>query len=284
MFVRRPSYTEAELRVAVAGAHSYNEVLRALGLGTAGGNHVTVRKYVERVWRISTDHFDPPGDRLPPPREPTPLEEILVEDSAFKRGPLKKRLYAAGLKAPICELCGQGEIWRGRRMALILDHVNGVANDHRLENLRIVCPNCNATLDTHCGRNIKRRPPRVCGRCGQVYQPSHRAQRFCSNRCSALSTSVRRADRPPYDQLLAEIAADGFCAVGRRYGVSDNAVRKWVRAYEAGASGGGEALAQGGDELAGRVALGEDQVDPLDAVDGALGLLGGQGGHDGQDG
>ena len=47
-----------------------------------------------------------------------------------------------------CELCGQTESWRGRTMALILDHVNGVPTDNRLENLRIVCPNCAATLDT----------------------------------------------------------------------------------------------------------------------------------------
>ncbi|HVY97651.1 MAG TPA: hypothetical protein VHA54_11890 [Solirubrobacterales bacterium] len=42
----------------------------------------------------------------------------------------------------------------------------------------------------------------------------------------------RKAERPPYEKLLAEIEADGYCAVGRRYGVSDNAVRKWVRFYE----------------------------------------------------
>ncbi len=42
----------------------------------------------------------------------------------------------------------------------------------------------------------------------------------------------RKAERPPYDMLLAEIEERGYCAVGRRYGVSDNAVRKWVRFYE----------------------------------------------------
>ena len=39
-------------------------------------------------------------------------------------------------------------------------------------------------------------------------------------------------ERPPYEQLLAEIAATSWSAVGRKYGVSDNAIRKWVRAYE----------------------------------------------------
>jgi transposase-like protein len=38
--------------------------------------------------------------------------------------------------------------------------------------------------------------------------------------------------RPPYEQLLAEIEATSYVAVGRKYGVSDNAVRKWVRFYE----------------------------------------------------
>lgn len=53
-------------------------------------------------------------------------------------------------------MCGQGEEWNGKKMSLILDHINGVHNDNRLENLRIVCPNCNATLDTHCGKNNKK--------------------------------------------------------------------------------------------------------------------------------
>ena len=52
-------------------------------------------------------------------------------------------------------------------MSLILDHINGVADDNRLENLQIVCPNCAATLDTHCGR-ANRLPvgDRACLRCG----------------------------------------------------------------------------------------------------------------------
>ena len=45
--------------------------------------------------------------------------------------------------------------------------------------------------------------------------------------------SARKVERPPYEQLMAETAEMGFSAVGRRYGVSDNAVRKWIRWYEA---------------------------------------------------
>ena len=44
---------------------------------------------------------------------------------------------------------------------------------------------------------------------------------------------ARRVERPPYEQLMREIAETNWSAVGRKYGVSDNAVRKWVRWYEA---------------------------------------------------
>lgn len=46
----------------------------------------------------------------------------------------------------------------------------------------------------------------------------------------------RKVARPPYDQLLQQIEETGYSAVGRKYGVSDNAVRKWVRFYESRSS------------------------------------------------
>ncbi len=122
-------------------------------------------------------------------------------------------------------------------MALILDHINGVATDNRLENLQIVCPNCAATLDTHCGRNVNMN--RLCAGCGANFRPGGREQRYCSHSCGGRSEASRRAqlaartvERPPYEVLLREIAASSYRAVGRRYGVSDNAIRKWLRAYE----------------------------------------------------
>jgi hypothetical protein len=237
MFVRAgPRYTEAEAREAVAVSRSYSDALRRLGMRPAGGNHATLRKYVE-IWRIPTAHFDPWAARREAlRRDPLPLGQVLVEDSTYGRRSLKLRLYEAGLKERRCELCGQGELWRGRRMSLILDHVNGVANDNRLENLRIVCPNCAATLDTHCGKNL--RLVRQCARCGAPFRPKGR-QRHCSRRCGRLSdagrraaVARRRAERPAYAQLRKEIAELGYLGTGRRYGVSDNAIRKWLRQYE----------------------------------------------------
>jgi hypothetical protein len=177
-----PRYTEAELRAVVPAASTLTEVLRHFGLRPAGGNHRLLRHWLDR-WNISTEHFTgtPAG---PPRRKAIPLEQVMVRGSTYQRSQLKQRLYDTGLKQRRCELCGQGEEWCGARMALILDHINGTADDNRLENLRIVCPNCAATLDTHCGRGNRRpREERACGYCGGSFAPKFRDQRYCSRRC-----------------------------------------------------------------------------------------------------
>lgn len=205
-----------------------------------GGAYRVLQKWAD-IWSIPTEHFDPhASNRTGGHRTRVPTQSILVEGSSFSRNHLKERLYAEGLKQPVCELCGQDELWRGKRMGLILDHENGVSDDNRLENLRIVCPNCAATLDTHCGRKRQlTRPKRQCERCGKPFRPRYRQQRYCSRACGSRwdrsgrpRPSERRVFRPPYSQLIREVRALGYCAVGRRYGVSDNAIRKWIRQYE----------------------------------------------------
>lgn len=126
--------------------------------------------------------------------------------------------------------------------SLILDHINGVNNDHRLENLRLLCPNCNATLPTHCGKH-KGKSKRRCKAegCSNLHKNEH----FCSNKCQGKTfrgknsestsriykprLSRRKAKRPPLDQLLKEVEELGWTGTGRKYGVSDNAIRKWVK-------------------------------------------------------
>jgi transposase-like protein len=236
---RRVRFTEEEARAAIAASLSYSEALRRLGLRAAGGNHTTLKKYIAQ-WQISTEHFDPHATqrvRFANSTRRQPIEQILVQHSTYSRGHLKERLYREGLKTRVCELCGQDEEWRGGHMSLILDHINGVGDDNRLENLRIVCPNCAATFDTHCGR--QNQWDRACVRCGEAYRPRSTAQRHCSKECGSHASSghgprpkIRKVARPPHARLVREVHALGWSAVGRRYGVSGNAVRKWVAQYQ----------------------------------------------------
>ena len=226
-----PRYSEEQARSAVAASESLTEALRRLGVRPAGGNAAVLRSWIA-AWGIATEHFDPHAALRRAAKAPRPLAEVMVEGSTYGRASLKRRLFAEGLKQRTCELCGQGELWHGRRMSLILDHVNGVPDDHRLENLRIVCPNCAATLDTHCARNL---PKAVCRRCGARLRSS--ARRYCSLTCwrasdeaAALHAARRKVQRPSREELAAIVAGTSHAAAARRYGVSPATIYRWLRA------------------------------------------------------
>jgi hypothetical protein len=146
-----------------------------------------------------------------------PLEKILVENSNYNRCKLKERLYIAGLKKRECELCGQNEEWQGKHMSLILDHINGIHDDNRIKNLRIVCPNCNGTLETHCRGNkwlvnIERKK--------KIKEENIRLANFNKRKVK---------NRPDIETLKNEIEILGLEGTGRKYGVSGNAVKKWIK-------------------------------------------------------
>jgi hypothetical protein len=109
---------------------------------------------------LDTNHFTgqswSKGRSFPQGPRMRPLEEILVRGSTYRTSALRLRLIAAGLKDSRCEICGVVE-WRGNALSLALDHINGDPTDNRLENLRILCPNCHSQTHTWCGRNARAR-------------------------------------------------------------------------------------------------------------------------------
>ena len=194
-------------------------------------------------WAISTEHFDPDAmQRRSTRRRRIPLADILVEGSTFSRGHLKERLYEEGLKARRCERCGTDETWLGRPMSLILDHVNGVATDNRLENLGSSAPTVPRRWRRIAGGICH--GERTCPRCDRQFAPRELHHRYCSISCAASDIQegrsrrahsrpdTRRVERPSFPQLQLELDELGFRGVGRKYGVSDNAVRKWLKTYE----------------------------------------------------
>lgn len=224
-------YQKEEFEEIVKSSKHVQDVLRKLDLRAAGGSHHTIKKYIKQ-YGIDTSHFETQSDRARNIRpESIPLKDVLVENSTYSRYHLKKRLYKEGLKQRKCELCNQGEEWHGKHMSLILDHINGVYNDNSLPNLRIVCPNCNATLDTHCGKN--RRVIHRCAKCNvEITRKSTYCQSCAHSTKKAIEAHIKRRkvkERPSHEQLTSDIKQLGYLGTGRKYGVSDNAIRKWEK-------------------------------------------------------
>ena len=83
------------------------------------------------------------------------LEQVLVANSSYPRHCLKRRIISNNLIPYVCQCCGIGPEWLNKPMPLILDHINGINNDNRLDNLRFVCSNCDSQLSTYKSRNRK---------------------------------------------------------------------------------------------------------------------------------
>jgi hypothetical protein len=153
------NYNKDILTEVVLMSKTYKECLLKLNIRSAGGNYKSLKKYID-LYNIDTSHFNSNivrNDKLSKFNKSRKfqLKEILIENSTYSRTSLKKRLYDENILERKCCLCGQDENWNEMKISLILDHINGVHNDNRIENLRIVCPNCNAGLDTFAGRNNK---------------------------------------------------------------------------------------------------------------------------------
>ena len=208
----------------VKKSSSISEIVRFFGFTPAGSAHKKIRQRCKEedidISHISLGIGSNKGRTFSVNR--TPLKEIMIENSSYDRGHLKRRLLKEGILENECSLCGLLPMWENKTLVMRLDHINGRNRDHRLTNLRIVCPNCDSQLPTFC-RNLKNN--RFCKECSSKITRSSK-----SGLCATCSRRAnRKVQRPSINILKKEVEQFGFSATGRRYGVSDNCIRKWLK-------------------------------------------------------
>lgn len=210
---------EEELRKLVASSDSYRSVLRACGLPDRGKNHDTLKARLVSIDCDVSHIKNKPKWAKAHSVTRVPLEKHLVENSPYrtKGSDLKRRILKAGLKKDLCEICGMGPVWQEKPISLQLHHINGKPNDNRIENLQILCPNCHTQTDSFAGKRSKRRPP----------TPAE----INPNRRHAPRYGARKVIRPSKEVLEMEVREIPMVQLGKKYGVSNVAVKKWCKSY-----------------------------------------------------
>jgi len=156
--MRKRKWTIDSLRIATKESHSIRSVLKKIGLRETGGNYSQIKKHF-KVYSIDISHFVGKNWNkgikvgfLPRVQ----LKDIMVKNSTFQSYKLRNRLFREGIKEQKCELCNWAQKSKDGRIPVELDHINGDRMDNRIENLRILCPNCHSLQSTHRGRNINK--------------------------------------------------------------------------------------------------------------------------------
>lgn len=250
-------YTKELLQEVVKDAYSYAMVLRKLNLRPAGGNYrllkarltdfgIDISHFKGHGWSMGLTIESSDSVRKAVLRKMIPDSEVFTRDSRyFSTCQLKKRLVKLGMVEK-CAVCGISS-WQGTILKLHLDHIDGDPTNNEITNLRLLCPNCHSQTETYTGKNIKNTTKGVrkhesyvrvynkddlivethpCKSCGKEIGLG---RKHCSQECAKLS--ARKSQRPPRETLLSEITSMSLLAVGRKYGVSDNSIRKWCEAY-----------------------------------------------------
>lgn len=196
-------------------------VLRKIGRATVGSNYNWVNRQIKRL-NLDTSHWRKNHQSIPAIRIHK-NEDLFIENSNIPRSTIKKRIIKDNILEYKCSECFLVK-WRDKKLSLILDHINGKSNDHRIENLRFLCPNCNSLTETFAGRNKLGNFPTCCD-CGTIV-------RHGSNRCINCNDNYKSKTYPRKFQIDDDLLIDfrvnkkmTFVEISKIYNVSDVTVR-----------------------------------------------------------
>lgn len=182
-------YTVIQLRQFAPISRTYLDLFKALGYKGRSVDRLTKRKIKEDALKYSVDlsHLDDVKPKTDFQAKGTKfkISELLVKNSPYKgsSSSLKERLFNNNVLKEECSICKLPSIWQGKPITLQMDHINGVFNDNRLENLRILCPNCHSQTDTYAGRNgkVKASPKPICS-CGKEMKKGSKICKTCQDK------------------------------------------------------------------------------------------------------
>lgn len=238
-------FTKEHITEVVKNNDKWIDIMKAFGyISCAHVEHIQTKL---TILGIDFNHVDQDYEK-PKNFHSTPLSDILVAESTYTnmtslRSRLKKEL---GWEHK-CVMCNNTE-WNKQPIPLQIDHINGNHFDNRIENLRFLCPNCHAQTDTYCGKNTqvckdnklknedRKNTPSVkeikqkniCVDCSKEVKSNSTRCKDCDEK---QRINRRKVVRPSYEQLKLELQQMSMVKVGKKYGVSDNCIRKWVRQY-----------------------------------------------------
>jgi hypothetical protein len=156
--------------------------------------------------------------------------EVFSALSNHHRAKVKKRLLEQDILEYKCygKDCNVFSIWNGKPISLQLDHINGIPYDNRVENLRLLCPNCHSQTPTFGGRNKAKTiaPIKICPGCKKPIKHTSITCRKCQN-----PTPKTKIKWPPVNELLSMLQTKSYLQLSRELGVSDNAIRKRIRKH-----------------------------------------------------
>ena len=232
MTTKLSTITKEELEEIVLNCSTYADVLRKLDFINPAGSSYRCLKDKIKQFNISTSHmthYSNGGFKI------YSNEEMFIKGSKVAQSALRTRVKRNNLIPYKCAICGNTGEWNNKPLTLTLDHINGNRTDNRLENLRYLCPNCDRQQDTFGAKNKTRyynfstksinKKVYRCDKCGKFISKGNRLCMDCYQKLKAKNI-------PPKEVIIEELKNfTTFVALGKKYNVSDNTVRKWCKKY-----------------------------------------------------